>query len=83
MGGKRIRGLKARVGCECCISRRGPDGPDRAVEVYQLEESEEEDTVLVAVASPKKAGTRQRGQLQELELSRVLNLEKERGEHFE
>ena len=22
MGGKRIRGLKARVGCECCISRR-------------------------------------------------------------
>ena len=22
MGGKRIRGFKARVGCECCISRR-------------------------------------------------------------
>ena len=22
MGGKRIRGLKARVGCQCCISRR-------------------------------------------------------------
>ena len=22
MGGRRIRGLKARVGCECCISRR-------------------------------------------------------------
>ena len=22
MGGMRIRGLKARVGCECCISRR-------------------------------------------------------------
>ena len=22
MSGKRIRGLKARVGCECCISRR-------------------------------------------------------------
>ena len=22
MGGKRKRGLKARVGCECCISRR-------------------------------------------------------------
>ena len=22
MGGKRIRGLKARVGCECCNSRR-------------------------------------------------------------
>ena len=23
MGGKRIRGLKVRVGCGCCISRRG------------------------------------------------------------
>ena len=22
MGGKRIRGKKARVGCECCISKR-------------------------------------------------------------
>ena len=22
MGGKRIRGLKVRVGCKCCISRR-------------------------------------------------------------
>ena len=22
MGGKRITGLKARVGCKCCISRR-------------------------------------------------------------
>ena len=28
MGEKRIGGLKARVGCECCISRRGPDVPD-------------------------------------------------------
>ena len=52
MGGERIRGLKARVGCECCISRRGPDG---AVEVYQLEESEEEITVLVGVGSLKKS----------------------------
>ena len=56
MGGKRIRGLKARVGCECCISRRGPHRPDRAVEVYQLEESKEEVTLLVGVESPKKAG---------------------------
>ena len=24
MGEKRTRGLRARVGCECCISRRGP-----------------------------------------------------------
>ena len=27
MGAKRIGGLKARVVYECCISRRGPDGP--------------------------------------------------------
>ena len=65
MGRKRIEGLKARVGYECCISRRGPDGSDRAVEVYQLEESEEEVTVLVGVGSLKKAGMQQGGQLQE------------------
>ena len=38
-----IRGLKTRVGLECCISR---GGPDCAVEVCRSEESEEEDTVL-------------------------------------
>ena len=54
MGGKRIKGLKARVGCECSISRRGPDGSDWAVEVYQLEESEQEVIVLVDVGSPKR-----------------------------
>ena len=53
MGGKRIRGLKMRVRCKCCISRRGPD---LAVKVYQLEESEEKGTVLVGVGSQKKAG---------------------------
>ena len=53
------------MGCECCISRRGTDGPDSAVKVYQLEESEEEVTVLVGVGSPKKAGTQQGGQFQE------------------
>ena len=52
MGGKRLRSLKVRVGCECCISRRGPD---LAVKVYQLEESDEEVTVLVGVESPKKS----------------------------
>ena len=46
------------------------------MEVYQLEESEEEGTVLVGVGSPKKAGTQQG------ELPRVLNLEKESSEHF-
>ena len=58
MGGKRTKGLKVRVGCECCISKRGPYG---AVEVHQLEESEEEVTGLVGVASPKKSGTQQEG----------------------
>ena len=65
MGGKRIRGLKARVGCDCCISKGGPGGPDRAMEIYQLEEYEEEFTVLVDVGSPRKAGTQQGGKLQE------------------
>ena len=36
MGKKGIRGLKARVGRECCISRGEPNG---AVEVYKPEES--------------------------------------------
>ena len=65
MGEKRIRDLKARAWCECCISRRGPDGPDSAVEVYQVEEFEEETTVLVGGGSPKKSGSQQEGQLQE------------------
>ena len=46
-----IRGLKTRVGQECSISR---GGPDRTVEVYMSEESEEGVTVL-----------RQGGKLQE------------------
>ena len=33
----------------------GPDRPGLAVEVYQLEESEEEVTVLVGVGSRKKS----------------------------
>ena len=61
MGRRRIRGLKARVGWECCISRGRPDGPSRTVEVYKLEESSEEVTVLVCVGPPEKKG----GQLQE------------------
>ena len=53
MGGKRIRGLKMRVRCKCCISRRGSDW---AVKVYQLEEFEGRGTVLVGVESQKKQG---------------------------
>ena len=48
------------------------------MKIYQLEESEEEVTVLVDVESQKKQG----GQLQVWELPRVLNLEKESSEHF-
>ena len=47
------------------------------MQVYQLQKSEKEVTVLVGVASPKIAG-----RLQELELPIVLNLEKESSEHF-
>ena len=79
VGGKRIRGLKARIECKCCISRRGPDW---AVEIYQLKKFEKEVTVLLGVESPKKAGVQQGGQLQEWQLPRVLNLEKESSEHF-
>ena len=43
MGRREITDLKARVGWECCISKRGLD---RTVEIYQPEESEEEVTVL-------------------------------------
>ena len=62
MGGKRKRGLKVRVWWDCCISRGG--GPDGAVEVYNLEESEEEVAVLVDVKSSEEAATQLRGQLQ-------------------
>ena len=44
---------------ECCISRGGTDS---TVEVYKLEEFEEENTVLVGVGSPEETGTQQEGQ---------------------
>ena len=52
MGRWGIRGLEARVGQECSISRGGPDS---TVEVFVSEESEEEGVTVL----------RQRGQLQE------------------
>ena len=61
MGGRGIKGLKARVGRECCISRGG-NRPSSTVEEYKLEKSEK-DTVLVSVGSPEEAGTQQGGQL--------------------
>ena len=53
-GGKRIRGLKARAGQKCCISR---GGPDCTMKVYKLKESEEEDTVFAGVGYPEETGT--------------------------
>ena len=52
VGKREIRGLKARVGQECCISSGGPDGLSSTMEIYMLEE----DTVLVSLASPEEAG---------------------------
>ena len=43
MGRWGIRGLETRLGRECSISR---GGPDRTLEVYMSEESEEGVTVL-------------------------------------
>ena len=56
MGRRRIRGLKARVGHAYCIGKGEPDGPGSTVKVYKMEESEEEDTLLVGVGSPEAAG---------------------------
>ena len=55
MGKTVIRGMKARIGWEWCIRRRGPDGPDLAVEVYKLEQSEDNVTVVVGMGSLEEA----------------------------
>ena len=57
VGRREIRGSKASVGQECCISRGGPDGSSSTVEVYMLEESEKKVTVLVGVGFPEEART--------------------------
>ena len=65
MSGKRIRGLKARVGCECCISRREArwarlsSGGIPAGRVRRGSHS------AGRCGISKKAGTQQGGQLQE------------------
>ena len=56
MGGRGKRGLKARVGRECCISGGGPDGLSSTIVLYKLVESEQEVTVLAGVGSPGEAG---------------------------
>ena len=73
MGRRGIRSLKTRIERECSISR---EGLDCTVEVCRLKESEERVTVL-------RVGTQQGGgHLQELQLPRALNFERESCEHL-
>ena len=69
MGRWGIKSLETRVGQECSISRER--GPDCTVEVYMSE-------------SPRRESQcyGRRGQLQERELPRALNLERESCEHL-
>ena len=52
------------------------------MEAYKLEESKEEETVLVGVESPVEAGAHQVGQFQKCKLPRFLNLENESSERL-
>ena len=54
-----------RVGQEHCIGRGGPDGPGCTVEVYKLEEPEEEVTALKDMRPSGEVGAQQGRQLQE------------------
>ena len=45
--------------------QRGPDGPGSTVEIYKLEEPEEEDKALIGVGSPEGAGMQQEKMIQE------------------
>ena len=60
MGGRKIRGLKARMGWEYCGSRGKPDGPGSTVEVYKLEGSKRKTQSSLVWDLPKEHG----GQLQ-------------------
>ena len=52
MGRRGITGLKTRVRRECCINRGRPDS---AMEVYKMEESKEEDRILVRCRISRKS----------------------------
>ena len=65
MDGKKIRGLKARVGCECCISRRGPDGSDLSSGGIPAGEYRQGSHSAGRCGISKKAGMQQGGYLQE------------------
>ena len=64
-GRKRTRGLKARMGCECCISRRGPDRPDLSSGDIPAGEVRGGSHSAGRSRISKKAGTQQGGPLQE------------------
>ena len=51
MGGRKVGELKTRVGRERFIAKKRPDGPGGRVEVYKLEEPDEEDIMLIDVGS--------------------------------
>ena len=61
MGGKRIRGLKARMGCEWCISRRGPDLSSGGTPAGGVQGGSAGRYGIFK----KKAGTQQTGKIQE------------------
>ena len=54
-GRKEDKRCESEGGAEVLHGQRGRHGPGSTVEVYKLEKSEEEVTVLVGVRSPKKA----------------------------
>ena len=65
MGGKRIKALKARVGCEYGISRRGQMGQIKQRRYPSGELLGGSHSVGRCGISKKKSGTQQGGQIQE------------------
>ena len=65
MGGRGIRGLKARVGQKCCISRGGGKWARLNSGGIQAGDVRKGRYSVVGVGSPQVAETQQGGQLQE------------------
>ena len=63
-GQKRDKRFEGEGGVGVLHLQRGTGEPGSTVEVYKLEESGEEVTVLVEVRPPEEAGSQQGGQLQ-------------------
>ena len=57
MGRRGIRGLKTRVGRRAALAQGVPNRPSSIMEIYNLEESEEEVIVFVGLRSPEETGT--------------------------